>query len=97
VRRDGLRSGSSLTAESGGLSGAPLLARSCALVRLIASSCALPIIGAGGVQSGRDALALLRAGANLVQVYTAFVYGGPGLPARMARELLALRGDVSPD
>jgi dihydroorotate dehydrogenase len=44
----------------------------------------------GGIDTGAEAYARIRAGASLVQVYTAMVYGGPGLPARMLRELDAL-------
>jgi dihydroorotate dehydrogenase len=47
------------------------------------------LIGVGGVASGRDALAKLRAGASLVQLYTAFAYHGPALIPRLKRELLA--------
>jgi dihydroorotate dehydrogenase len=79
-------------AESGGLSGAPL--RDLALARLrdfaAATGGALPLIAAGGIASGADAYARIRAGASLVQLYTALIYQGPGLPRRMARELIAL-------
>ncbi len=66
---------------SGGLSGAPLHAKS---VRVIAQLRAelgadFPVIGVGGISSGEDALATLRAGANLLQVYTGFAYRGPAL------------------
>jgi len=47
------------------------------------------IIGVGGVASGEDAYAMLRAGANLIQLYTAMIYGGPGLPKRIADDLAA--------
>ncbi len=50
----------------------------------------IPLVGVGGVASGADAYAMIRAGASLVQVYTAFVYQGPGLVARIKRELAAL-------
>ena len=48
----------------------------------------LVLIGVGGVMSGRDVLEKLRAGASLVQVYTAFAYQGPGLIPRLKRELV---------
>ena len=48
------------------------------------------LIGAGGVASGADAYAKIRAGASLVQLYTALAYSGPGLVARIKRDLLAL-------
>jgi dihydroorotate dehydrogenase len=45
------------------------------------------IFGVGGVETAEDALALVRAGANLVQLYTAFIYGGPGVAYRLARDM----------
>ncbi len=79
-------------AEGGGLSGRPLLALSTRrlsdLYRLTGGR--LPLIGAGGVASGSDAYAKIRAGASLVQLYTALVFEGPGLPRRVARELAFL-------
>jgi len=78
--------------EAGGLSGAPLLepATQClaALYRLTKGT--IPLIGCGGVASGADAYAKIRAGASLVQVYSAFVFQGPGLANRIKRELAAL-------
>jgi dihydroorotate dehydrogenase len=78
--------------EAGGLSGAPL--KSLALERLRdfhrASGGGLPLVAAGGIASGADAYARIRAGASLVQLYTALVYEGPGLARRIARELKAL-------
>ena len=73
--------------EAGGLSGAPLLALSTAVLRQAARLAAgrLVLIGAGGVASGRDALAKIRAGASLVQLYTALVYDGPALVGRLRR------------
>ena len=54
----------------------------------------LPLIGCGGVASGADAYAKIRAGASLVQVYSAFVFEGPELARRIKRELAqALRAD----
>jgi dihydroorotate dehydrogenase len=50
----------------------------------------LPLIGVGGVESGATAYAKIRAGASLVQLYSALVYEGPGLVGRIARELAAL-------
>jgi len=78
--------------ETGGLSGRPLLAPSTAVLSHMYSLVGgqLPIIGVGGVSSGRDAYAKIRAGASLVQLYTGLVYGGPGLVNRINRELAAL-------
>ena len=79
-------------AQSGGLSGTPLFAASTAmLARAHALSAGrLVLIGAGGVARGADAYAKIRAGASLVQLYTAFAYAGPALVGRIRRELAAL-------
>jgi dihydroorotate dehydrogenase len=50
----------------------------------------IPLIGCGGIASGADAYAKIRAGASLVQVYSALVFHGPGLPQRIKRELAQL-------
>jgi dihydroorotate dehydrogenase len=75
--------------EAGGLSGAPLAA--LALQRLkdfrTASGGALPLVGVGGIGSAEQAWERIRAGASLVQIYSAMVYGGPGLAGRIARGL----------
>jgi dihydroorotate dehydrogenase len=75
--------------EEGGLSGEPLRARSTELVRRAyrATRGRLPLIGVGGVFSGADALEKIRAGASLVQVYTGYVFEGPGLPRQINRYL----------
>jgi dihydroorotate dehydrogenase len=79
---------SSLAAENGGLSGAPLAARSRDFVRRVVQLGAgqLPVIGVGGVMNATDACAMLDAGACLVQVYTGLIYAGPGLPQAILRE-----------
>lgn len=73
----------------GGMSGAPLRQRSTEIIRAIhrQAGSALPIIGVGGIASALDVEEKLDAGASLVQLYTALVYGGPGLPGRILREL----------
>jgi dihydroorotate dehydrogenase len=75
--------------EAGGLSGAPLLARSTAVVRAIHARTGgrLPIVAVGGVAGPDDARAKLDAGASLVQVYTGLVYEGPGLVRRILQAL----------
>ena len=77
--------------ESGGLSGAPLLARSTAMLHEVArlARSRLVLVGVGGVRTGADVLAKLCAGASLVQVYSEFAYAGPALLPRLKRELLA--------
>ncbi len=67
--------------EAGGLSGAPLTVRAREVVHYVASGTDLPVMGVGGVMTAADALSLFDAGADLVQLYTGFIYGGPGLPA----------------
>uniref|UniRef100_B0T5G7 Dihydroorotate dehydrogenase (quinone) n=1 Tax=Caulobacter sp. (strain K31) TaxID=366602 RepID=B0T5G7_CAUSK len=78
-------------AESGGLSGKPLLAASTAMLARFhaANNGHLALIGAGGIASGADALAKIRAGACAVQLYSALVYGGPGLVQRIKSDLAA--------
>ena len=94
LSREGLRGAA--RAEAGGLSGAPMSARSTEIIRHIyrRTSGALPIIGVGGVNSAAAALEKIRAGASLVQIYTGLVYSGPGLVwdsnARLLRDMDAL-------
>ena len=75
--------------ERGGLSGKPLFARSTELLRHVYKMTGgnIPLIGVGGICSGADAYAKIRAGASLVQLYTALVYEGPGLIARIKNDL----------
>ncbi len=76
----------------GGLSGLPLMAPSTACLRSMArlTGGRIPIIGCGGIASGADAYAKIRAGASLVQLYSALVFHGPGLVATIKRELAAV-------
>ena len=78
--------------EAGGLSGRPLFAPSTVVLREMRRLTGgdIALIGVGGVGSGADAYAKIRAGATLVQLYTALVYDGPGLVARIKRDLAAL-------
>ncbi len=71
--------------ESGGLSGAPLKARSTEMIRYIANRTEgrLPIIGVGGIETAADAYEKIRAGAHLLQLYTGFIYGGPFTASRI--------------
>jgi dihydroorotate dehydrogenase len=75
--------------ETGGLSGAPLFEASTETLRLASGFAKgrLVLIGAGGVSSGAEAYAKLRAGASAVQLYSALVYGGPGLVDRIKHDL----------
>ncbi len=83
---------SNLASQTGGLSGAPLMGPSTYILSRFhaANDRGLVLIGAGGVASGADAYAKIRAGAQAVQLYSAMVYEGPGLVARVKRELSAL-------
>ncbi len=78
--------------ETGGLSGTPLTALSTEVLRKTAQRVErqFPLIGCGGVGSGADAYAKIRAGATLVQLYSAMVYQGPPLIRRIKDELAAL-------
>ena len=89
ARPDGLSSPDK--GETGGLSGAPLMALSTDVLRRFREAApSMTLIGAGGVASGADAYAKLRAGANAVQLYSALVYEGPGLVGRIKRDLTIL-------
>ncbi|XP_030233241.1 dihydroorotate dehydrogenase (quinone), mitochondrial [Gadus morhua] len=81
--------------ETGGLSGRPLRELSTDTVREMfrLTGGKVPIVGIGGVASGQDALNKIRAGASLVQLYTAFTYQGPPLVTRIKRELHQLLQD----
>jgi dihydroorotate dehydrogenase len=87
---------SKFAGETGGLSGAPLTALSTQMLGAFAQAAAgrVALIGAGGIASGQDAYAKIRAGASAVQLYSAMVFGGPGLVTRIKRDLAAcLRRD----
>jgi len=75
--------------ETGGLSGAPLLAGSNRVIRLLRAALGkgFPIIGVGGVMSADDAKSKIKAGADLVQIYTGLIYNGPGLVPQVAKAL----------
>jgi dihydroorotate dehydrogenase len=90
LARDGLRS--PVSGEAGGLSGQPLFHRSTVVLAKVHAMTEgrLPLIGVGGVGSGAQAYAKIRAGASAVQLYTALVYGGFGLVGRILRDLEAL-------
>ena len=77
--------------ETGGLSGAPLFEPSTQILRAVRQrvSPSLVLIGAGGIASGAQAYAKIRAGASLVQLYSALAYEGPGIVVRLQQELLA--------
>ncbi len=88
-RPDSLRS--PRKTETGGLSGPPLMSLSTQVLARFhaANSHGLALIGAGGIATGADALAKIRAGANAVQFYSAMVFEGPGMVVRVKRDLAA--------
>jgi len=90
VDRNGLYSEDTLVKETGGLSGRPLTQRSTEVIRYLSqkSNKAFPIIGVGGIHSPQDAKDKLEAGASLIQLYTGFIYEGPGLIKDICKELL---------
>ncbi|HKS24135.1 MAG TPA: quinone-dependent dihydroorotate dehydrogenase [Thermoanaerobaculia bacterium] len=75
--------------EGGGLSGAPLLSKSTEILAKVRARVGrgYPLIGVGGVFTADDVYAKMAAGADLVQLYTGFIYAGPLLPSRLARAL----------
>ncbi len=76
--------------EMGGLSGKPLNKRATDVIRFLSEkgNRAFPIIGVGGIHSAEDALEKLNAGASLVQLYTGFIYEGPGLVKQINKAIL---------
>ncbi|HLK37899.1 MAG TPA: quinone-dependent dihydroorotate dehydrogenase [Polyangiaceae bacterium] len=92
--REGLRTNARRVAAigAGGLSGPPLQARAISVVRRIRARLGrrVAVVGVGGIERAEHAMAMIRAGADLVQLYTGFIYEGPGIAARMGRELLRL-------
>ncbi|MEO7672526.1 MAG: quinone-dependent dihydroorotate dehydrogenase [Pyrinomonadaceae bacterium] len=92
VSRDGLTTRNASEFGSGGLSGKPLAARSNEVIRSIYrySKGKVPIIGVGGIFSGRDAFDKIAAGASLLQAYTGFIYSGPSFARDVNTELTGL-------
>lgn len=90
TRPDGLRS--RYAQETGGLSGAPLRDRALDMLKRFrkTTGAALLLIGAGGIASAEDAYARIRAGASLVQIYSALAFEGPGLVSRINAGLVRL-------
>jgi dihydroorotate dehydrogenase len=88
LSREGLQSKNK--EEKGGLSGRPLTQRSTEVIRFLVekSNNAFPIIGVGGVHKPQDAIEKLEAGASLIQLYTGFVYEGPGVVKRINKALI---------
>jgi dihydroorotate dehydrogenase len=92
LSRDAVK-GQAHAEEAGGLSGAPVLEASNRVIRRLRATLGpdYPIIGVGGVLSGRDAVSKIEAGASLVQLYTGLIYRGPALVSEAAAALKAHR------
>lgn len=90
LSRENLKSDPSLVEEIGGVSGKPLTKRSTEVIRFLSekSNKAFPIIGVGGIHSPEDALEKLEAGADLIQLWTGFVYQGPILIKQINKAIL---------
>ena len=99
VSREDLASPPTLTDRPGGVSGAPLKARSLAVLRRVHAITGdrLVLVSVGGVETADDALSRIRAGATLVQAYTGFVLGGPRWPTEINRGLAARVRDAGVD
>ena len=92
ISRNGLQTSKAVLDRigNGGLSGQPIKSKSTEVIRYLSknSKKAFPIIGVGGIHSAEDALEKIEAGADLVQIYTGFVYDGPGLIRRINKALI---------
>ena len=92
VSREGLKTSDNRIQEigNGGLSGKPIKDKSTQVIKYLSekSNKAFPIIGVGGIHSAKDALEKIEAGADLVQVYTGFIYEGPSLVKRINKMLI---------
>jgi dihydroorotate dehydrogenase len=92
ISREGLKTPPGRLAEigAGGLSGKPLTKRSTEVIRYLSekSGKAFPIIAVGGIHTAEDAIEKLEAGADLIQIYTGFIYEGPGIAKRICKALL---------
>ncbi|MAZ87098.1 MAG: dihydroorotate dehydrogenase (quinone) [Cellvibrionaceae bacterium] len=91
ISREGVED-SPVSQEAGGLSGAPVRDKSTEVIKMLAQALQgkLPIIGVGGITSGRDAAEKIEAGASLVQVYSGFIYRGPELVGESARAIAGM-------
>jgi dihydroorotate dehydrogenase len=90
TNREGLKTDSKKLNEigNGGLSGKPVAKRSTEVIRYLSEKSGFPIIAVGGIHSAEDAMEKLAAGADLLQVYTGFVYEGPGLVKRIYKRIM---------
>lgn len=84
-----------LAYEAGGLSGAPLTVRAREVVKFVTDHTDLPVMGVGGIMTPADGLALLDAGAALLQIYSGFIYRGPGLVQGLNKAIAGLDAAMS--
>ncbi|MDA0757873.1 MAG: quinone-dependent dihydroorotate dehydrogenase [Bacteroidetes bacterium] len=93
LSREGLKSPDDLINQKGGLSGRPLCDKSTQVIKFLheKSNGSFPIIGVGGIMNSEDALDKIKAGASLIQLYTGFVYSGPGLVKQINQSILSYR------
>jgi len=98
IARKNLKSHAILLEEAGGLSGKPLTNRSTEVIRFLSekSNKSFPIIGVGGIHSPADALEKLEAGADLIQLWTGFVYEGPSLVKKINTAILKKYESLNP-
>jgi dihydroorotate dehydrogenase len=96
ISRENLISADNLKIETGGLSGKPLTKRSTEVIAYLTkkSNGTFPIIGVGGIHSAEDAMEKLNAGASLIQLYTGFIYEGPGLIKRINKGILMTKNPI---
>ncbi|PKP14360.1 MAG: dihydroorotate dehydrogenase (quinone) [Bacteroidetes bacterium HGW-Bacteroidetes-3] len=92
INREGIKASAAQLAAigNGGLSGKPIKDRSTQVIKYLSSKSnkAFPIIGVGGIHSPQDALEKIKAGADLVQIYTGFIYEGPALVKKINQEII---------
>jgi dihydroorotate dehydrogenase len=95
VSREGLKSSASLVQQAGGLSGKPLRKKSDEMLAYVAAhrKKKFILIASGGIHSESDALNKINSGADLVQLYTGFIYEGPGLVKRIAKAMAAMKSE----
>lgn len=92
IDRSGLKASKKVLDKigNGGLSGEPIKDKSTSVIKYLSEkgNQSFPIIGVGGIHSPKDAIEKIQAGANLVQIYTGFIYEGPSLVKRINKALL---------
>jgi len=72
----------------GGLSGAPLFGKSLEFVAYLKSRTSVPIIAVGGIMGPVEAIEMLKAGASLIQIYSGFIYSGPGIVRKVLKHIV---------